>query len=153
MTNLKRSERKQTDPDLGILVARALFRVQRAMMRDLGLDKTGPQPKHGAVLAYLDEEGSRATDLATLSGQHKQVIGTLVDELVEMGFVERQPDPSDRRAKLVVPTERGLERMHRSDEVMAAIERRYAEAVGEQEFAAFKATLRKISEISPGAAT
>ncbi|NUT45377.1 MAG: MarR family transcriptional regulator [Thermoactinospora sp.] len=123
------------------------------MMRDLGLDKTGPQPKHGAVLAYLDEEGSRATDLATLSGQHKQVIGTLVDELVEMGFVERQPDPSDRRAKLVVPTERGLERMHRSDEAMAAIERRYAEAVGEQEFAAFKATLRKISEISPGAAT
>ncbi|MEV0586569.1 MarR family winged helix-turn-helix transcriptional regulator [Nonomuraea sp. NPDC050310] len=149
---MRRSERKQTDPDLGILVARLLFGLQRDMVRDLD-DRQGPGPKHGAVLAYLDEEGSRATDLATLSGQHKQVIGTLIDELVELGFVERRPDPSDRRAKLVVPTAKGVERMNRSDEVVAGIERRYAEAVGEQEFAAFKATLRKLVEISRGAAT
>ncbi|WP_084955430.1 MarR family winged helix-turn-helix transcriptional regulator [Thermoactinospora rubra] len=144
---MRRSERKQADPDLGILIARVLFGLQREMSRELRTDKSGPGPRHGAVLAYLDEEGSRATDLAAQSGQHKQVIGTLVDDLVAMGYVERRPDPSDRRAKLVVPTERGLDMMRRSDEVVAAIERRYAQAVGEEEFAVFKATLRKLAEL------
>ncbi len=69
--------------------------------------------------AFLDREGTRATDLARLSGRHKQVITTLVDELTELGYVERRPDPDDRRAKLVVPTERGLDAMRRSDAIAA----------------------------------
>jgi DNA-binding MarR family transcriptional regulator len=97
------------------------------------------------VLAYLDAEGSRATDLAAQSGQHKQVIGTLVDELVALGYVERKPDPADRRAKLIVPTERGLDEMAKSDAVMAAIEHRHALAVGEEAYAEFKRVFRLVA--------
>ena len=42
------------------------------------------------LLAYLDEDGVRATELARLSGRHKQIVGRLVDELEELGYVEPQ---------------------------------------------------------------
>jgi DNA-binding MarR family transcriptional regulator len=50
-------------------------------------------------------------DVARESGQHKQVVGTLVDELERLGYVRREPDPNDRPAKLIVPTELGLRQM------------------------------------------
>lgn len=97
------------------------------------------------MLAYLDPEGSRATDLAARSGQHKQVIGTLVDELEELGYVERRPDPQDRRAKLVVPTDLGLDQAHKSRVILAGIEARHAAEVGEEAYAAFKTVLIRIA--------
>ncbi|MGW4640991.1 MarR family winged helix-turn-helix transcriptional regulator [Sphaerisporangium sp. NPDC004334] len=142
---MRRSERKKTDPDLGIMAGQMLFAVQREMFETL-VREGHPhlRPRHGAVLAYLDEEGSRATDLSQQSGQHKQVIGTLVDELVELGYVRREPDPQDRRAKLIVPTPLGLDEMERSDAIAADIERRHAEAIGEDVYAVFKQAFRQI---------
>lgn len=143
---MRRSEHKQEEPDLGILSSRTLFGLQRelfAKMSELGHPQV--KPRHGAVLAYLDEEGSRATDLAAQSGQHKQVIGTLVDELVELGYVERRPDPADRRAKLIVPTERGRDHMAKSDAVLAAMEAEHARAVGEEAYAEFKRLFKLVA--------
>ncbi|WP_432832634.1 MarR family winged helix-turn-helix transcriptional regulator [Dactylosporangium sp. CA-092794] len=142
---------QRADPDLGVLSAQILFALQRELFRRLGEHGYADlRPRHGAVLAYLDEAGSRATDLAFLSGQHKQVIGTLVDELEALGYVERHPDPQDRRAKLIVPTERGLAEMHRSAEILADIERGHAEAVGEAAYAAFKRVLRRVADRQRG---
>jgi DNA-binding MarR family transcriptional regulator len=148
---MRRSERKQAEPDLGILASWLLFSVQKELFETMEQEGFAPLgTRHGAVLAYLDEEGSRATDLAQLSGQHKQVIGTLIDDLAEMGCVERRPDPQDRRAKLIVPTELGLARMRRSDEIMAAIEARYAEELGEDVYRDFKRAFHRIAELQRG---
>jgi DNA-binding MarR family transcriptional regulator len=98
------------------------------------------------VLAYLDEDGIRPTELARLSGRHKQIVGRLVDELEDLGYVERRADPADRRAKLVVPTERGLEAMRLADGIVAEIERRHAEAAGGRTYAEFRNVLRSIVE-------
>ncbi|MEV4168021.1 MarR family winged helix-turn-helix transcriptional regulator [Nonomuraea sp. NPDC049709] len=148
---VRRSQRKQQDPDLGVLSGRTLFSLQRELFAKLA-EQGHPRlrPRHGAVLAYLDEEGSRATDLAAQSGQHKQVIGTLVDELVELGYVERQPDPADRRAKLIVPTEKGLDHMAKSDVILADMEAAHARAVGEQAYAEFKRVFRLVAERQTG---
>lgn len=144
---MRRSARKANDPDLGMLSARVLFAVQRELTEGLAHSKRpGPGPRHGAVLAYLDEEGSRATDIAQQSGQHKQVIGTLVDELVELGYVERRADPQDRRAKLIVPTALGRKHMLKADAIVAAFEQRQADRVGEQTYAEFKRVLRQIAD-------
>jgi DNA-binding MarR family transcriptional regulator len=143
---VRRSEIKRVDPDLGILSSRTLFSLQKELFTAVAqLGHPTLRPRHGIVLAYLDAEGSRATDLAAQSGQHKQVIGTLVDELVALGYVERRPDPADRRAKLIVPTERGLDEMAKSDAVMAAIEHRHALAVGEEAYAEFKRVFRLVA--------
>lgn len=150
---MRRSERKKNDPDLGILSSRTFFALQKELFAALAEQGfTDLRPRHGAVLAYLDEEGSRATDLAAQSGQHKQVIGTLVDELAELGYVERRPDPADRRAKLIVPTQKGLEQMARADAIMAEIERRHAQAVGEADYAVFKRVFALIAARQSGRA-
>ena len=101
-------------------------------------------PRHWAVLAYLDEDGVRASELARLTGRHKQIVGRLIDELEGLGYVERRPDPDDRRAKLVVPTKRGLAQMRLADDVVAEIERRHAETVGLRTYAEFRNVLRSM---------
>ncbi|MDX8048660.1 MarR family transcriptional regulator [Lentzea sp. BCCO 10_0798] len=142
-----RAERNASNPDLGVLSGRLLFAVQRELFQtlaDMGFDDL--KHRHGAVLAYLDPGGVRATDLAHLSGQHKQIVGTLIDELEALGYVERRPDPSDRRAKLICPTERGLAQMRAADQIMAAMQDRHAERVGKGEYTRFKRVLVDITE-------
>ena len=144
-TTRHRAERQQLNPDLGVLATQLLFSIQDELfthLADAGYDDL--HPRHGAVLAYLDEDGIRATELARLSGRHKQIVGRIVDELEELGYVERRPDPQDRRAKLIFPTERGLEQTRRGDEIVADIEAGYARQLGGRTYAAFRDVLRQV---------
>ncbi|UOZ06343.1 MarR family winged helix-turn-helix transcriptional regulator [Amycolatopsis sp. WQ 127309] len=142
-----RAERTATDPDLGVLAGRLLFAVQRELFTTLATRGFGDlNPRHGAVLAYLDPAGVRATELSRLSGQHKQIVGTLVDELEALGYVERRPDPSDRRAKLIRPTARGLDQMRTADAIMADMQRRHAQRLGAEDYARFKRMFTDITE-------
>jgi DNA-binding MarR family transcriptional regulator len=144
---ITRAERIATDPDLGVLSGRLLFAVQRELFTTLAEQGFGDlKHRHGAVLAYLDPGGVRATELSRLSGQHKQIIGTLIDELDSLGYVERRPDPSDRRAKLICPTERGLAQMRAADAIMAAIQDRHAERLGRENYDQFKRVLTDVTE-------
>jgi DNA-binding MarR family transcriptional regulator len=65
------------------------------------------KPSHSAVFAQIKREGSRLTDLAKGANMTPQSMSELVAELVELGYVERRPDPTDGRAKLIVLTDRG----------------------------------------------
>jgi DNA-binding MarR family transcriptional regulator len=130
-----------------VLAGQLLFAVQRELfgkLTELRFDDL--QPRHGAVLAYLEPEGVRATELARRSGQHKQVIGTIIDELEALGYVERQPDPADRRAKLICPTERGRAELAAADKILAAMQERHARRLGREEYAAFKTAFQDIVE-------
>jgi DNA-binding MarR family transcriptional regulator len=133
------------DPGLGMLAAQLLFAVQDELYRRLAdAGHHDLRPRHGIVIAYLDEGGSRATELAALSGRHKQIVGRTVDELEALGYVTRSPDPTDRRAKLVVPTPQGRDVMRLSDQIMADIGARGAEAVGTDAYARFRRTLQQL---------
>jgi DNA-binding MarR family transcriptional regulator len=144
-TTKRRSERQQWNPDLGVLASQLNLSLQDELFARLGAEGYDDlHPRHWAVLAYLDEDGIRATDLARLSGRHKQIVGRLVDELEVLGYVERRPDPQDRRAKLVVPTERGLAQLRLGDEIVAEIEARHAGAIGGRNYAAFRDMLRGV---------
>jgi DNA-binding MarR family transcriptional regulator len=130
---------------LGILAARLLFAIQDELYARLDEAGHGDLTRlHGAVIAHLDEDGTRATELARRSGRHKQIIGRIVDELEQLGYVERRPEPEDRRAKLVVPTKRGREVMRLSDEIIRDIEGRQAAALGKASYDEFKETFRVV---------
>jgi DNA-binding MarR family transcriptional regulator len=136
---------QQREPGLGVLAARLLFAVQDELYERLEEAGHGRLTRlHGAVIAHLDEDGTRATELARRSGRHKQVIGRIVDELEALGYVERCPERADRRAKLVVPTERGREVMRLSDDIIAGIEQREAEALGAAAYEEFRERLRTV---------
>ncbi|MFG1918557.1 MarR family winged helix-turn-helix transcriptional regulator [Micromonospora sp. NPDC048898] len=138
-------------PDLGMLSTRLLFGLQSELFRrsaEEGFDDI--RPRHGAVTAYLDEDGLRLTDLTRLSGRNKQTIGAILDELEKLGYVKRVADPEDRRAKLIVPTERGLRLTALADAIVADIEREYAAKVGADAYERFLQTLALITEDVPG---
>ena len=140
--------------DLGVLAGRLLFAVQGELFRRLheeGFDDI--VPRHGAVLAYLRRDGVRATDLARSSGQLKQVIGVIIDDLERLGYVDRKPDPADRRAKLVVPTVRGRRQMDAADSIMADIMRRHERNLGADEFRRFLAEFREVIDHQRAATT
>src|SRR5690606_41332070 len=107
---MPRSERQENLPDLGVLAARLLFAFQGELFDALAEQGHSElRPRHGAGLAHLDPEGTRATDIARRSRRHKQDIRKLIDELEALGYVERRPDPDDRRAKLIVPPRPALD--------------------------------------------
>ena len=85
---------------------------------------------HDCVFRYLDPQGTRLRELATRSQMTPQSVGEHVDELELLGYVERVPDPSDRRAKLIRPTERGLAFMAAGLDALAEIEREWSSAIG-----------------------
>ena len=82
------------------------------------------------VFRHLDREGTRLTTLAERAGMTKQGMIELVDRAERQALVARAPDAGDRRAKMVVPTERGLRLARALDRGMASAERGFVDAVG-----------------------
>lgn len=139
------------EPDLGVLTGQLMRALQEELFETLG-EQGHPdvRPRHGSVLAFLEPEGVRATDLSARSGQHKQIIGTIVDELVSLGYVRREPDPADRRAKRIVPTGHGLDEIAEARAILAAIEERLEHALGEQRFATFREVFQEVTHLQRG---
>jgi DNA-binding MarR family transcriptional regulator len=101
---------------------------------------------HGCVFGFIDvEEGSRLTDLAEQSGITKQAVGEAVAELERLGYLERVPDPKDRRAKIIRVTPRGLEAVVTGRRLFAEIEREWAEQLGEELLAGLRDAAERIA--------
>ena len=90
------------------------------------------KPSHSAVFAQIKTEGSRLTDLARGANITPQAMGELVDELEQLGYVERRPDPTDRRAKLIVLTDRGRACIAAGISTINGIEQRITQTLGER---------------------
>ena len=89
------------------------------------------RPPHGNVFQFLDDDGTRVQVLAERAGVTKQSMAELVAHLERHGYVERVPDPADRRAKLVRATARGGELYAIAREVVAELEAEWTELLGE----------------------
>lgn len=90
------------------------------------------KPKHSAVFAQISPEGSRLTELARRANMTPQSMGELVDELVDMGYVVRRPDPGDGRAKLIVLTKRGRDAVAAGIHTIEGIEEQVTGVLGER---------------------
>ena len=99
---------------------------------------------HFTVFQHLPPEGMRLTTLAESALLTKQTMGYLVDDLEAMGYVKRVPDPTDRRAKLVRLTERGLSVERVVRDVIARMEARWDARMAPGEFAELTRLLRKL---------
>lgn len=104
--------------------------------------------KHGCVYRFIDDDGSRLTDLAERSGLTKQGVAEAVGELIQLGYVERSEAPHDRRTKIIRLTERGRAGQRAAERVLAEIEQSWADQFGHEEVAIFRHTLQQIIEAS-----
>jgi DNA-binding MarR family transcriptional regulator len=102
---------------------------------------------HDCVFRHLTENGVRLRDLAAASQLTPPAIGEHVDELERLGYVERVPDPSDRRAKLIRPTERGTAFMRAAYDALAEIEREWTTAVGAKALVRLRDALAQVRSL------
>ena len=107
------------------------------------------RPSHGCVFGGMRPEGVRLTDLAERSRITKQSVGEIVTDLEELGWVERIPDPADRRAKLVRLTAQGQEVQGAARATFAEIEAEWAARIGKKKVAALRAALEELSLLPP----
>lgn len=101
---------------------------------------------HTALLPHLDLSGTRLTDLAERLGVSKQAVAPLVDELEHMGVLEKVPDPSDGRAKLIVYTERGKRGLLEGLEVLKEVECDLEQVIGRRRMRQLSAILAALLE-------
>ncbi|OJF13655.1 MarR family winged helix-turn-helix transcriptional regulator [Couchioplanes caeruleus] len=100
------------------------------------------------VFQRINPDGSRLTELAEAAQLTKQTVGFLVDQLERAGYVERTPDPRDRRARLVRVADRGAAAVRASAGVVAEIEARWAEHLGPARTAHLREALTALREIT-----
>jgi DNA-binding MarR family transcriptional regulator len=104
---------------------------------------------HGKVFETVSGEGARLTDMAERALLTKQSMQYLVDDLERLGYVERIPDPGDRRAKLVRLTARGRQVVIVGREAIAALEERWIERLGEAKMRRLRRLLEELSHEAP----
>lgn len=103
-----------------------------ARLVDAGL--TDARISHTHVTAYIKAEGSRLTELAEQARLTLPAMSEIVSDLEALGIVERRPDPTDGRAKLICLTDTGWDAIRTAQAVIREIERDYADRIGEARF-------------------
>jgi DNA-binding MarR family transcriptional regulator len=99
------------------------------------------------VFQHIEAGGSRLTDLAERAQITKQSMGYLVDYLEERGYVERRPDPTDRRATLICLTDRGWSQVRAALAIIAAVEAEWTQALGKERMAHLRDLLTELKSV------
>ncbi len=121
-----------------------LFRAELAARGEAGADVEGIRPAHLQVFGVIKANGSRLTELADSAGLSLSSMAELIDDLEALGYVRRQPDPSDRRAKLVRLTPSGWRAIRTGRAIIEQIEHDWGTRIGHERFATMCHTMQDL---------
>ena len=133
------TERRRTLGGLLTVASRAVGQELHRRLEAAGYADL--RPGSGNVFEHVGPEGSTVAAMAQRAGITPQGMVQVVDYLAAHGYVERAPDPTDRRAKLVRLTKRG----HAADRLARAtlleIETEWGALLGEGSLLQLRTTL------------
>jgi DNA-binding MarR family transcriptional regulator len=128
---------------------RAYGAAIRAALADAGCDD---MPRNGSyVIGAIARTGASLSQIIKGLGVSKQAAGQLVDTLVTRGYLDRSPDPDDRRRLTVTLTERGHAAATVIRSVIERVDADLAGLVGVEHVAHTRATLAALIEGNYGA--
>ena len=94
--------------EMGVLVRR----IRRLIAERARMVHPDLSPVAYSMLMALNESGSRrASDLVGMFSVDKGAVSRQVQSLLELGLIQRDPDPEDRRAAILSITEEGSRRL------------------------------------------
>jgi DNA-binding MarR family transcriptional regulator len=99
------------------------------------------------IFHYLREGGLRLSELAEHTHTTKQALLYTINQLEASGYVERVPDPTDGRAKIIRLTQRGWEVRRVADEIIASIEHECVQQLGEERMRQFNELMKGVSSV------
>jgi DNA-binding MarR family transcriptional regulator len=134
---------------IGALMRLPWEAVHRRMLHALrrnGFDEIdGPRL---SVLLWPGPDGMRPSDLAARMKVTKQALNYLLGDLERLGYLERHPDPHDRRARRIALTDRGRALVPVIRGAVSQTEREWAASLGETRFAQLRELLIELNQIA-----
>ena len=108
VTHTRNDDLRRIESEVGSLIRR-VKRVMGERAREVHPEL---HPMTYFILTHLAASGPmRGADLSDAFGMDKGGVSRQVQALVDLGLVERQPDPEDRRAILLDATDEGRSRL------------------------------------------
>jgi DNA-binding MarR family transcriptional regulator len=136
--------------DFGILLGLAYQHFVDALNRHLRAHNFDLGSSFGYVLRALAAQPLTATQLASRLHLTPQGAARIVDDMVKRGYVERQLDPADGRARRLVLAPRGQAALQEARAFHAAFEQQLADAWGAERAAALRAALEVLAGSANG---
>ena len=141
--------RPRQQQELGVLLFVANRSLeQRAYDAVVAAGITDITVAQARVASRVGPNGTRVSDLAEQARVTKQTAAYLVEQLEAAGYVERVPDPTDRRARLVRITPHAYPAIEAAGAEVARVLDEWADHVGEDRLAAMFETLRDLRELT-----
>lgn len=106
------------------------------------------RPAHGKVFENLGE-GRRVSELAERAQVTKQSMAELVEYLEQRQYVERVPDVTDRRARIVRLTPRGVTAVAAAEAVLEDLYEEWRQKLGAERFSTLHRLLSELVEKAP----
>ena len=120
-------------PDIGILLLLADQEFVRELRESVAVEGYDDQGRSdGFVFRTLNDGPTTITGLAERLEITKQGASQIVDDMERRGYVERRPDPTDARARLLHLTERGKGALAAARKFHQTYERRLRRKLGDE---------------------
>ena len=131
-----------SDIPLGFLLADAQRLLRRRFERAAEAEGLGLTASEARTLAYIAVyEGRRQTALADIMNVDPMTLVGYLDALEGKGLVERCPDPTDRRAKIVRPSATAAAMVERIRTLGRHVRESATDSLGEDDVAVLRRTL------------
>jgi DNA-binding MarR family transcriptional regulator len=135
---------------LGVLLRLAHQHFSSAVDEALGEAGFGDiRPHHANVFTFVPPEGIQMSELTLKAGVRKQSMAQALEELEKLGYIERRPHPSDKRARLVFLTERGKKIRPLAMAAGQQVEEQWRHLLGEGDLEALRAALQRLLDALP----
>jgi DNA-binding MarR family transcriptional regulator len=131
----------------------ALLRLPWEAVQDHMLERlhqegfTDIDPSYLIVVQYPGPQGQRPSDLAARLRISKQALNHLLGQLEHLGYLQRQPDPDDKRSKRIALTPRGTKAATTIRKAVAEIEETWTQQLGPKRFNQLRTLLRDLAEL------
>jgi DNA-binding MarR family transcriptional regulator len=113
---------RHATPSVGVLPFVALHGRDAVLAALLAAGHAELTPTHLDVLAVVRHGGARPVDVARAQGVSRQAAGASLQELEQLGYLVRRPDPDDKRGVVFAPDDRGAVLLDDTDAAVAAFE-------------------------------
>ncbi|WP_413195006.1 MarR family winged helix-turn-helix transcriptional regulator [Pararobbsia alpina] len=135
-----------SDPLIGARLRFCLLRVEQRVGQALAsAGFTDIQTAHFKVLRFPPPENERPIDLAQRAGMSKQAMNYLLQQLEELGYLQRV-STDESPARLVSLTEKGWKVAELQRATVHEIEREWEQLIGSERFKTFYAVLKELSD-------
>ncbi len=129
---------------VGVLPPIALYLERELMRATSARGHGGLKMAFGQVLPLIGPEGGHIHEIARVQRVSRQAISAISQELEGLGYLERRPDPRDRRGVVLVLTRAGAALIRDSVAAVDDLEKRFRAVLGARRLEALTQVARDL---------